>query len=218
MRIKGHEIPARKGLLTAASAAVVVVAISAFGRIALRTDLAHSQTSAEKYPSCGSVAVCINGGVNSQFYFGGIVSPKCIQTNGGERNKVGVGSCVSPSSTSMVAQTINAPNNNGIITQGQTGGSNTIIQAPVARHLNDGLKDQLLAHISKDRKVSVTFASTASDGGDLATEIKNFLEADGYSVTGPAMGFFAGSQPHGIIVSLHNDDLAKPVEVLVGTQ
>lgn len=109
MRIKGHEIPARKGLLTAASAAVVVVAISAFGRIALRTDLAHSQTSAEKYPSCGSVAVCINGGVNSQFYFGGIVSPKCIQTNGGERNKVGVGSCVSPSSTSMVAQTINAP-------------------------------------------------------------------------------------------------------------
>lgn len=162
MRIKGHEIPARKGLLTAASAAVVVVAISAFGRIALRTDLAHSQTSAEKYPSCGSVAVCINGGVNSQFYFGGIVSPKCIQTNGGERNKVGVGSCVSPSSTSMVAQTINAPNNNGIITQGQTGGSNTIIQAPVARHLNDGLKDQLLAHISKDRKVSVTFASTAT--------------------------------------------------------
>jgi hypothetical protein len=108
-------------------------------------------------------------------------------------------------------QTIIAPNNNGIITHGQTGGSNTVIQGPIARHLMD------IENIPKNRHVSVSYTVSESDAEGFATELKNFLEQNGYSVDGPNSAMFF-DPVHGVQVVMRKDNPTVPIEILVGNR
>jgi hypothetical protein len=89
---------------------------------------------------------------------------------------------------------------------------------PVARHLLDSDKTAILSRISKSRKVTITFQTTESDGGDFANEIYSFLKSNGYSVDQPtaAMMFGQNGTPKGVNVNLNDDNPNEPVAITIG--
>jgi hypothetical protein len=76
---------------------------------------------------------------------------------------------------------INAPNNSGIITQGQTG-NNTIINQRPKLTFTDALGQELLVKIPKDKPVEVLGVGSQSDI-NVALQIGAFLSRNGYVVT-----------------------------------
>jgi hypothetical protein len=84
--------------------------------------------------------------------------------------------------------TFNAPNNSGIITNGQTGGTNTIInQQPPKLTFTDALGTELLAKLRKDELVAIHAVGSPSDIA-VGVRIADFLKANGYKVDVTAFG------------------------------
>lgn len=175
MRIKKHKIPVRKGLLTAASAAFAVLAISALGRIVLRTDAAHSQTGAPAK-----------------------AKPVQIAQNG---------------------PTILAPGNSGIVTQGQTGGTNIIVPKLPSREIDDKFRDTIRTHFPDKTKPMATAVLIGDDEDErihLAKEIEDFLKSDGYTVE-PRTYFLNPNGPiHGIQIIYDSNPIQIRIGVNVG--
>jgi hypothetical protein len=111
----------------------------------------------------------------------------------------------------------NVLNNQGIITQGQSG-NNTLIQGALPRRLGEQDKAQILARIAKTRKISIMVQMGDSDAADLSAEIKSFLVSSGYSVQGPdfAMMFGPNGSPRGVNINLNEDKPSEPVQITVG--
>ena len=89
-------------------------------------------------------------------------------------------------------------NNQGMITQGQTGGNNTvnpILRERPGRIIDDELKKALLAYIPKSKHVQITVlvGDDAPERDALADQIESFLRDDGYSVVQPRLYFLPGS-------------------------
>ncbi len=76
---------------------------------------------------------------------------------------------------------INAPNNQGIVTQGQSGGTNIVNQAPPKLKFTDSLGAELLNAIPTGALTIQATGSTADQ--TVGREIKEFLERNGYTVT-----------------------------------
>jgi hypothetical protein len=89
-------------------------------------------------------------------------------------------------------------NNQGIITQGQKGGNNTV--NPVLRErphrlIDDELKKALLAYIPKSKHVQITvlIGDDPPERDAFADQIESFLRDNGYSVVQPRLSFLPGS-------------------------
>lgn len=82
-------------------------------------------------------------------------------------------------------------NNVNINTSFQNGDNNVHIGAQ-ERHLNLNVQNQLSGLIPKGKKVDLTCILGDGEGYNFATEIKNFLEAEGYKVNGVNQSVFSG--------------------------
>jgi hypothetical protein len=109
-------------------------------------------------------------------------------------------------------------NNQGIVTQGQTGGTNTIIQGPPPRHLGDGDKQMLLARIPRDRSIAILAQNGDSDAANFADELKKFLEESGYTVKLNYGIIFNKRGGRGVNVDLNEDAPSEPVQINVGSR
>jgi hypothetical protein len=108
-----------------------------------------------------------------------------------------------------------APNNHGIITQGQHG-NNYLGQLP--RHLSDQEKADFLSKLPRDRNIEISFEQSDSDTANLADEIKTFLNSNGWTISKfqGAIMFTANGTPRGVFINLNLDKPELPVEITVG--
>jgi hypothetical protein len=126
----------------------------------------------------------------------------------------------SAESSSAVAQgEIYAPNNQGIVTQGQMG-NNTINNyvAHPQRRLNKSMGDALLQDIPRNKPVQVFYLMNDSESKAYAIEIDSFFRKNGQQMANnepPYASMFADTTPFVPNVNLHaqND---KQVWVIIG--
>lgn len=105
-----------------------------------------------------------------------------------------------------------APNNQGIITQGQHG-NNYLGQLP--RHLSAKDKAELIANIPRGRPIEIWFEASDPDTVDYASEIKTLLSGDLRTISRfqGAMLFIPGGVPRGVNVDLNKDTIKITVGI-----
>lgn len=108
--------------------------------------------------------------------------------------------------------------NSGIISQGQSGGSNTVVNGVVPRHLSAQNKADLLARLKKDRPISIAVVMNDSDAADLANEMHDFLNENGFSVSPPnhMMMWGPNGTPRGVNINANDALPSDPVQITVG--
>jgi hypothetical protein len=84
-------------------------------------------------------------------------------------------------------------NNQGIVSQEQTGGVNTVINRQPPRHIDDELRGFIRANVPKSKAIKIMVLNGDSERDDFAGEIANFLTGDGYDVKSPLLSFLVGS-------------------------
>jgi hypothetical protein len=83
-----------------------------------------------------------------------------------------------------------APNNSGIITQGQTGNNTVINQAPGKLQFSDALGAELLAKIPNNKLINLMAVGSPSDQ-NVGLQIAKFLQAHGYQLSISIIGMMA---------------------------
>jgi hypothetical protein len=93
-------------------------------------------------------------------------------------------------------------NNQGIVTQGQSGGTNTVINRQPARHFDDALRGYIRANVPKSKAIKIMVLNGDPERDDFADEIIEFLKGEGYDLKLPAVSFLvgAGKTPNGVEV------------------
>jgi hypothetical protein len=114
--------------------------------------------------------------------------------------------------TAQNNQTITAPNNSGIITQGQTG-SNYLGQMP--RHLTDTDKSTLLSRLPKGRSIEIHYHNQDADTVDLAKEYDLILTENGYYVT-KFEGSMMLTPPRDVVIYDDDDKTNLPISIVIG--
>jgi hypothetical protein len=98
-------------------------------------------------------------------------------------------------------------NNQGIITQGQSGGNNTVINQRPPRGLDDQGKSNFLSYLpdkSKPIKLMVLVGDPERD--NFANQVADFLKTAGYNVAEPMQRFIAvGDTPSGTVIEPNSD-------------
>jgi len=89
-----------------------------------------------------------------------------------------------------------APNNSGIITQGQSGGTNIINQGPRRLELTDALKAFLLQKLPKDKPGEVDIIGPSPADHEVGMNIFKFLKDSGYFVHIGYMDSFVNPSPN----------------------
>lgn len=116
---------------------------------------------------------------------------------------------------SDTAPQIVAPNNTGIVTQFQSGGTNIIVSKLPPRGLDDRFRDFVRKNLT-DKSIPIVPMVLVGDDQDersnLATEIEEFLKSDGYTVRQRVYFLAPGTLPKGIIV----DNKSNPASIKIG--
>ena len=97
---------------------------------------------------------------------------------------------------------INAPG--GIVTHGQSGGTNIIINRPAPRSLEDNLKGGLL-QIDKAKPVFVLYRNGDPEAQAFGQQIYDYLKQQGYRVQPDGLGWHMfGVQPTDVTITPFN--------------
>jgi hypothetical protein len=91
-----------------------------------------------------------------------------------------------------VAQSGAIFNNQGIVTQGQIGGTNTVINRQPPRQIDDQLRQFIRANVPKAKTIKVMVLNGDPERDNFAEEIGAFLTADGYKLMTPFISFLVG--------------------------
>ena len=94
-------------------------------------------------------------------------------------------------------------NNQGIVTQGQTGGTNTVVNRQPARHIDDEFRSFVRTNVSKSIAIKIMVLSGDPERDEFASEIANFLTGDGYNLKLPLVNFLIGigTTPSGVEIA-----------------
>jgi hypothetical protein len=99
---------------------------------------------------------------------------------------------------------VTAPGNSGIITQGQSGGTNIVNQKPSQRHMTPELVEQILRDVPKDKPVTVTAPMGNDEAITFAQAIFDLLKARGYPLTDTGPGQAMWNHPvKGVIFDIN---------------
>jgi len=112
---------------------------------------------------------------------------------------------------SFSVQTVS--NNQGIITQGQTGGTNTVVNRRPDRVLDDLMKNALLTYIPKTNKIKIMVLTGDPERDKFASQIDTFLRSENYTILSPHIAFLsAGTTPLG--TSIFPDDKDNSITII----
>lgn len=119
----------------------------------------------------------------------------------------------------VIAQNTTGPiiNNQGIITQGQTGGMNVVVPKPAPRSIDQHFKDFVREHFQDKSKEMIPMVLTGDDAGertDFANQIIGFLKSDGYTVGQMTYYIEAGPPTKGVIFDPYSDP--KVIKIRIG--
>jgi hypothetical protein len=108
-----------------------------------------------------------------------------------------------------------ASNTRGIMTQGQIGGVNTLVNQTPDRELDDAFRNAVLSRVPKTKQIRIMVLNGDLERDRWADKIDAFLRAEGYAVLSPHVSFLTGSgetTPIGTQIFPDNDD--KNIEVI----
>jgi hypothetical protein len=122
-------------------------------------------------------------------------------------------------SASVIAQNSigSITNNQGIVTQGQSGGTNVIVAKPPPREIDNEFRDFIRQHFPEKSKEMVPMVLVGDDEPErthFASEIADFLRSDGYKVGDTRYFIAVGQTPMGVVIDQYTD--AKSVMIKVG--
>jgi hypothetical protein len=112
-------------------------------------------------------------------------------------------------------------NNRGIITQGQSGGTNVIVSKPPPRDIDDQFKNFIREHFpdkSKEMAPMVLAGDDEPERSRFASQIEDFLRSDGYKLRPRAYFLATGATPMGVVIDQYSDPTAIKVEVGVNNR
>jgi len=125
-----------------------------------------------------------------------------------------------PSAGSVViAQNSTGPiiDNRGIITQGQSGGTNIVVQKPPPRQIDDAFKALIRQNFpdkSRDMLPMVLSGDDAGERAAFADQIVDFLKSEGYRVRPISYYLTPGPPTQGVLIDQYSDSSA--VKILIG--
>jgi hypothetical protein len=104
-------------------------------------------------------------------------------------------------------------NNQGIVTQGQSGGNNTVINQRPNRALDDQGKRSLLSFLpDKNKPVKLMVLVGDPERDTFGNQVAEFLKLEGYQVREPIQRFIAvGDTPSGTVI----DPSSEPDVVII---
>lgn len=123
----------------------------------------------------------------------------------------------------VIAQNTIGPinNNQGIITQGQSGGTNIVVPRAPPRKIDGEFENLIREHFpdkSKEMAVMVLTGDDQNERSHFAGEIQDFLKSDGYKVR-PIVYFIAvGEVPQGVVIDQYTDPGAILIKVGVNNR
>jgi hypothetical protein len=124
-----------------------------------------------------------------------------------------------------VAQTQNTMgnifNNQGIITQGQTGGTNLIVSKPPPREIDDAFRSFIRTHLTDKSKEVAPMVLTGDDEPErshFASEIEEFLRSEGYKIRQRVYFLSPGATPMGVVVDPHTDPNVTMIKIGVNNR
>jgi hypothetical protein len=103
----------------------------------------------------------------------------------------------------------NILNNQGIVTQGQSGGTNIVVQKPPPRDIDDRFRNLIrenFADKSKPMQVKILAGDDAGERARFASQIEDFLRNDGYTLK-PQNYFLStgGPPPTGVVIDQYSE-------------
>jgi hypothetical protein len=115
----------------------------------------------------------------------------------------------------------NIYDNRGIITQGQSGGTNIIVQRPPPREIDEGFRNFIRSNFPDKSKEIVPMVLTGDDEPErsrFASQIEEFLRADGYKVRQRVYFLSPGGTPMGVEIDPHTDPSVIMIKVGVNNR
>lgn len=98
---------------------------------------------------------------------------------------------------SQTAPGISAPNNRGIVTENQSGGTNIIYRTPRRLRLTEEIGSELLKTIPEEKPVIVEAVGSNADA-QVGIQMAAFLRAHGYNVDLQRIGMIAPPPDHSL--------------------
>ncbi|SEN11355.1 DUF2339 domain-containing protein [Bradyrhizobium sp. OK095] len=105
-------------------------------------------------------------------------------------------------------------NNQGIITQGQIGGTNVVVPKPPPRSIDEDFRNFIRANFPDKSKEMAPMVLTGDDEperSNFASQIEEFLKSDGYKVKPRVYFLSPGGTPMGVVI----DQFTEPNVILI---
>jgi hypothetical protein len=106
--------------------------------------------------------------------------------------------------------------NQGIVTQGQSGGQNVIINPRITRHLDDAMRAGLLKDLPKDKPVLVLGMNGNTESMNYAKEIYAFLKDNDYPMKDKEAGWHMFFNPPVFNVNISDGNNGTERLIVVG--
>lgn len=111
--------------------------------------------------------------------------------------------------------------NNGIVTQGQSGGTNIVVPKPPPREIDEGFKQFIRTHFPDKSREMATMVLVGDDEPErsrFAAEIEDFLKSDGYKTRERTYFLSPGGTPQGVVIDQYSDPSAILLKIGVNNR
>jgi hypothetical protein len=112
-------------------------------------------------------------------------------------------------------------NNQGIVTQGQIGGTNLVVARPLPRAIDDNFKQFVRANLKDKTKHVVPMVLSGDDEPErtaFSIQIEEFLRTEGFTVRPRVYFLSPGGTPQGVIMETETDPSAVIIKVGVNNR